>query len=93
MMQAQNSHAGSRSNEWGSCSMCEAMANSAVMFTTNDAMTTSVSISGVLAGPTSRMELRNVSMLHAQKNARPIWRNRSVFQTILMLRLSRISDV
>ena len=73
--------------------MREAMRNSVVMLETNDTMTMSVWHEVLSASPSRRRELRNVSMLHAQKNARPIWRNRSVFQTILMLRLSRISDV
>ena len=72
--------------------MKAAMANSAVMFATNETSTTSVSSSGVFAGPESRMELRNVSMLHAQKKARPTWRSRRVFHTMRMLRRSRATD-
>ena len=71
MMKAQNSHPGRRSNVCGSRSMNAAMANKVVMFAMIETSTTSVSSSGVFAGPCSRMELRNVSMLHAQKKARP----------------------
>ena len=89
MMNAQNSQPGRRSNVRGSRSMNAAMANRVVMFATNETSTTNVSSSGVSAGPCSRMELRKVSMLHAQKNASPMWRSRSVFHTMRMLRRSR----
>ena len=88
-MNAQNSQPGNRSKVRGSRSMNAAMANRVVMFAMNEMSTTSVSSSGVLAGPCSRMELRKVSMLHAQKKARPTWRNRNVFHTMRMLRRSR----
>ncbi|BAK45369.1 hypothetical protein EGYY_22960 [Eggerthella sp. YY7918] len=52
-------------------------------------MTKSDSSSGELAVPDSKTELRNVSMLHAQKNAMPTCRTRIVFHTIRMLRFSR----
>ncbi len=45
----------------------------AVMLAMNDTITMSDSYSGVSAVPDSRMELRNVSMLYAQKNAMPTW--------------------
>lgn len=44
---------------------------STVMFAKNDTTTINVLYWGVSAAPVSRMELRKVSMLQAQKNARP----------------------
>ena len=76
----------------GSFSTQAATASMAVMFATNDTMTTNDSYSGVLAAPDSSTELRNVSMLQAQKKPMPTWRRRIVFHTMRMLRRSRATD-
>lgn len=76
----------------GSFSTQAATASMVVMLATNDTMTTSDSYSGVLAAPDSRMELRNVSMLQAQKKPIPRWCKRIVFHTMRMLRRSRATD-
>ena len=83
---------GRRSMRTGSFSTQAATASMVVMFATNDTMTTSDSYSGVLAEPDNRMELRNVSMLQAQKKPMPTWRRRIVFHTMRMLRRSRATD-
>ena len=72
----------------GSFSTHAASASIVVMLATKDRMTTIVSHSGVFASPASKMELRNVSMLQAQKNAMPTCRSRMVFHTMRMLRRS-----
>ena len=72
----------------GSFSTHAASASIVVMLATKDRMTTIVSHSGVFAYPASKMELRNVSMLQAQKNAMPTCRSRMVFHTMRMLRRS-----
>ncbi len=74
-MLAQNSQAGSFVRLEEARSTRAEILSSTVMFARNDTMTTRVLHSGELASPVSRMELRKVSMLQAQKHAMPKYRH------------------
>ena len=71
MMAPQNSHGENFARFSGVRSTRAEILNKVVMFARNETTTTSVLNSGVSALPVSKMALRKVSMLHAQKKARP----------------------
>ena len=82
MISAGKTYQGTRLMRSGSrCSSIDPI-SSTVAFARNETSTTTVDISGVCACPESVMELRNVSMLHAQNTASPRYRARNADQSL-----------